>query len=63
MKDKHESEVLNKLLNKQVRIEFKDGKVKSGYLRISQFGFGYYLQMPEGNIHFAKSLVKKISLL
>ena len=63
MKDKHESELLNKYLNKQVRIIFKDGKVKSGYLCISQFGFGYYLQMPEGNIHFAKSLVKKISLL
>lgn len=63
MKDKHESELLNKYLDKRVRIEFRDRKVKSGYLRISQFGFGYYLQMPEGNIHFAKLNMKKISLL
>lgn len=60
---KHESEVLNANVGKNVRIEFKDGKVKSGLLWKSSFGFGYYLQMSEGNMHFAKSLVKKIDLL
>ena len=60
MKDKHESEVLNKLLNKRVRIEFNDGKIKIGILKQHKFGFGYFLEIPQGTLSFVKSHVKKI---
>lgn len=60
MKDKHESEVLNNLLNKHVRIKFTDGKIKIGVLKQHKFGFGYFLEIPEGTMSFAKSYVKKV---
>ncbi len=59
MKYNHESKVLNKLHNKRVCIEFKDGKVKCGVL--THLGSLYFICNPEGMLLFRKSYVKKIS--
>ena len=53
---KHKNDICDKLLNKRVRIEFKDGEVKCGILR----RFGHYLYVSGDIVSFTSSCVKKI---
>ena len=56
----HESEKLNKLLNRKVMIKFFDGDVKIGFLEKETFPEGRYLLNGEQRITFYKSHVKQI---
>lgn len=57
----HRDEKLEELLNQAVKITFKDGEIKTGILERNYIGFrAYKLIVPDYNIVFAKSHVKKI---
>lgn len=57
MKNCHESEQLNALLGKQVKITFFDDSVETGELKRGWMGYRYRVNYTE----FYKSHVKKIS--
>ena len=58
----HESEKLNALLGKKVKIKMYDNSEEEGVLGRSEYNKGYKLVRPfKGNLHFLKSHIKKIS--
>ena len=53
----HESEKLNALLGKKVKVKFYDDDVRIGILQRSERDSGYYII---GNLEFRKSHVVKV---
>lgn len=58
----HESQTLNSLLGKQVKITFFDNSVANGILSRSFYYLGYYHIRGARSIDFRKSHVKKIEV-
>lgn len=60
-KNIHESEKLNELLGKHVKIVMFDGKTETGVLGRSEYSKRYKIDRPyKGSLHFYKSHIKKI---
>ena len=58
----HESEQLNALLGKKVKIIMFDGKEEVGTLGRSEYSKRYKIDRPyKGALHFYKTHIKKIS--
>jgi len=62
-KDCHKSEKLDALLGKDVRIEFFDGDIDTGKLKVSPRRTGHYAieRAGKGDLEFRKSHVKRIT--
>ena len=62
-KNVHESEELNALLGKNVKITFWDNSIKQGRLGRSEYSNRYKLDVPyKGGYHFYKTHIKKIEV-
>lgn len=60
-KNTHESQKLNELLGKWVRVVMWDGSVETGLLGKSEYSARYKIDRPyKGSLHFYKSHIKKI---
>ena len=62
MNKRHESKYLDKYITYHVEITFKNNKTKNGYLYKNIFKNKecYFLRMPEGDLYFYKSHVKRL---
>lgn len=62
-KNIHESEKLNGLIGKKVKIIMWDGRVEIGILGRSEYSKRYKLDRPyKGSLHFYKTHIKKIEV-
>ena len=60
-KNTHESQKLNELLGKNVKIVMFDDSVQTGVLGKSEYSARYKIDRPyKGSLHFYKSHIKKI---
>lgn len=60
---RHNSDKLDALLGKTVKLTYWDNRERTGVLRKSPYRFGYMLETPKGRYHFAKTLVKKVEVV
>ena len=63
MSEKIESEELEALLGKRVRITFEDWDEREGILGKPNFWRGYSLDMKEGRLTFTKTHVRKVEVI
>lgn len=59
----HESEKLEHLLGRWVRITFNDGDVRVGRLGKPNYYRGYCIDMEQGRLSFMKSHVRKVEVI
>ena len=62
-KNIHESEKLEHLLGRWVRITFNDGDVRVGRLGKPYFSWGYCIDMEQGRFAFMKSHIRKVEVI